>query len=152
MDVPPLSNVSWTNVYGSDHRPLSLWIWRRHKKPTRCSAQLMKFPFRESETNSREILGKRRTGKQRDKRPSTNIHQRCGSPDSTRCSGTTLSEHYVHDALRMLHPISDYYQKYKSTVCKWRIQTVNSKNWLNSLVKKILYSTPKINSFTRCAV
>jgi len=71
----------------------------------------MKFTFKELETNSREMLRKSMTVKQRDKRHSTNIHQRCGSPDSTWYLGTTLSERYVHDALRTLHPISDYYQK-----------------------------------------
>lgn len=54
--------------------------------------------------------------KERDKRPSTNTHQMCDSADPTWYLGTTLSKRYVHDTLRTLHPMSDYYQKCKNTL------------------------------------
>lgn len=95
------------------------------------------------EMNGREIRGKWRTEKQKDKRPFTDIHQICGSPAPPCYLGTTLSERCAHDALRTLHPMSDYYQKSKTTVCKWGIQTMNSKNWTDSPTKNNTFSTPK---------
>lgn len=86
----------------------------------------------ESEMNGREILGKWRTEKRKDKRPSTDTHQRFGSSAPPWYLGTTLSKRCAHDALRTLHPMSDYYQKSKNTVCKWGVQTMNSKNWIDS--------------------
>lgn len=63
MDVPQLSNViqmSTVTTIGP-----SACEYGVDTKTTGCSTQLMKFPFRESEMNSREILGKRSTKKQR---------------------------------------------------------------------------------------
>lgn len=51
-----LTTANVTDVYGSSHRSLNLWTWRRCTKNRWRSPQHMKFPFGES--NIWEIPGK----------------------------------------------------------------------------------------------
>lgn len=110
----------YAGVCGSSHWPFNLWMWSRCTEKRRCSPEHMKLPFRV------KVHGRFLETEGRDAKVQDTFHRRYSSPAPTKKAGTTLSEYHVHDVLRTLDP-SGHYQKYKTTICKRAIHTVNYK-------------------------